>query len=331
MEMATVSEPSRLLAGAEGDRIGLKRPDFFIVGAPRCGTTSFYSYLKQYPRIFMPACKEPHYFSDDLDSPSRVRTLDAYLELFAPASEGSLSGEASVYYLLSKEAPVRIREFNPEARIIIMLRDPIDLMHSLHAFNLVHGTEDDLDFRAALELEESRMRGENLPPQPATEHFKLFYGELARYTAHVERWFQHFGRDRVHVILLEEFTKDPETAFHKVCDFLGIERIKGLRYEVVNANKALRFKALSRFLRRPPGALRWVARRLLPRSVRTQIVLRLEVANATQRRRPALDPGLRAELNEEFRPEVARLGRLLGREITTWCRPPKPGAAGVET
>jgi hypothetical protein len=212
-----------------------------------------------------------------------------------------------------------------------MLRDPIDLMHSLHAFNSVHGTEDVFDFRTALELEEPRKRGEQLPPPPVIEHFKLFYRELARYADHVQRWFDSFGRDRVHVILLEELRKDPEAAFHKVCDFLAIERIEYLRFEVVNASKALRFQALSHFLRRPPGAVRWVARRLLPRSVRKQISLRLQVANETVRRRPTLDPGLRAELNEEFRPEVARLGRLLGREITVWCRPPKSGAAGAAT
>jgi hypothetical protein len=331
MDVTTVNEPSDAVAPAEGDRINLRRPEFFIVGAPRCATTALYTYLRQHPRIFMPDCKEPHYFCDDLDFPGRVRTLHDYRELFAPAPEGSLVGEASVYYFLSKEAPARIREFNPDARIIIMLRDPIDLMHSLHAFNSVHGTEDVLDFRTALELEEPRKRGEQLPPPPVIEHFKLFYRELARYTEHVRCWFEHFGRDRVHVILLEEFRKDPEAAFYEVCDFLRIERIEGLRYEVVHANKALRFRALSDFLRRPPGAVRWVARRLLPESVRKQVVLRLHAANETQRRRPTLDARDRAELNEEFRPEVERLGRLLGREITVWCRPPKHGAAGVET
>jgi hypothetical protein len=105
MEMATANDPSRPLVGAEEDRIGLRRPQFFIVGAPRCGTTALYTYLRQHPRIFMPECKEPHFFCDDLDLPDRVRASDAYSDLFAPAPNDSLLGEASVYYFSRRRPP----------------------------------------------------------------------------------------------------------------------------------------------------------------------------------------------------------------------------------
>jgi hypothetical protein len=109
----------------------MRKPDFFIVGAPKSGTTAMYFYLKQHPEIFMPERKELHFFGSDFFAPHFVRDLKEYLKFFEGADNKKRIGEASVWYLYSKRAAFEIKEFNPDADIIIMLRNPVDMMYSL--------------------------------------------------------------------------------------------------------------------------------------------------------------------------------------------------------
>src|SRR5262249_53369576 len=128
----------------------MNKPNFFIVGAPRCATTSMYTYLKQHPQIHLSLLKEPLFFATDLTiQPLAVTDEASYLGLFADAGDARRIGEGSVFYLLSKRAAEEIKRFSPRAKIIIMLRNPIDMMHSLHALYLRTGNED-LDFEEAI-------------------------------------------------------------------------------------------------------------------------------------------------------------------------------------
>src|SRR5260370_118878 len=108
---------SRSLGGARErekkseEDMEIKSPDFFIVGAPRCGTTALYSYLRQHPDVFLPEYKEPHYFNTDMESGGAIRDQEKYLALFAPAKDKKRIGEASVYYLSSEIAPPTIKDF----------------------------------------------------------------------------------------------------------------------------------------------------------------------------------------------------------------------------
>ena len=110
------------------------RPDFFIAGALKCGTTSLWNYLRAHPAVFMPANKEPNYFCSDLPADLRVGTLAEYEALFSTAPPHALTGEASVFYLYSKVAIGQIMAHNANAKIIVMLRDPIEAARSMHAF-----------------------------------------------------------------------------------------------------------------------------------------------------------------------------------------------------
>jgi hypothetical protein len=129
------------------------RPNFFIVGAPKCGTTALYEYLRLHPNIFMPQYKEPHSFATDLGAYPLIKSPDAYAELFRDACGRHLRvGEASVYYLRSSTAIANIHDFDPEAKIIALFRNPVDLVHALHAQLLYVGEEVVPDFEAAWRL-----------------------------------------------------------------------------------------------------------------------------------------------------------------------------------
>ncbi|MGH7858384.1 MAG: sulfotransferase, partial [Candidatus Binatia bacterium] len=117
-------------------------PDFFIVGAPKCGTTAMNDYLAQHPDVFVPARKEMHFFGCDLVFTIPRITRDEYLQAFANWRGQKRIAEASVWYLYSRTAVREIREFSPAARILVMLRQPVDMMYSLHSQRIYNGTED---------------------------------------------------------------------------------------------------------------------------------------------------------------------------------------------
>jgi hypothetical protein len=294
-------------------------PDFFLVGAPKSGTTAMFEYLGRHPDVFVPRKKEPTYFARDLDEGTAagrryfVRDLDRYLELFEGWRGEQRIGEASVWYLYSEAAAAGIKEFSPEARIIVMLRSPVEMMHALHSQRLASGAEDIAGFAEALAAESDRAEGRRIPKNAFVTK-GLLYRQVASYSRQVERYFETFGRERVHVLVFEEFTRDTPAAYRTVCEFLGIDASFRPQFDLVNPNTVVRSRLLRDLLRfgpslfgdRRPGRLRKRWRRL------RGLLLRL---NERVEARPALEPELRRRLENELLPDVARLGELLDRDL----------------
>jgi hypothetical protein len=296
-----------------------KRPDFFIVGAPKCGTTALIDYLKQHPEVFVPERKELDYFGSDLVFKNYRLTEEQYLSWFAPANGEKRAGEGSVWYLRSIRAAAEIKAFSPAAQIIIMLRNPVDVMHALHSQRVYNGNEDIEDFAAALDAEADRRRGVRLP-QRATDHFGCFYRDTVRYATQIERYFDTFGRDRVKVILYDDFAQDTARAYRETCQFLEVNHEFRPSLRVVNARKRVRNQAVRDFLRRPPAGAGLVLRALGLRPDRNGGYKGwLRRLNSTARSLPALDPEMRKTLQREFEPEVRQLSKLLRRDLSYWC------------
>jgi len=281
-------------------------PDFFIAGAPRCGTTSMYTYLRQHPEIWVSAHKEPHFFGSDLSLlPGAVREEDLYLALFAGAGDRPRAGEASVWYLLSEKAPFEIRAYAPAARIILLLRDPLHMACSLHALFTRTGNEDLTSFDAALAAEPERREGRRLPPGAYLPE-GLLYTEVARHAAKVERYFQVFGRDNVHCILFDDLVRDTTAVYRQTLEFLGVDPRFEAELDLERANERVRMTAIRQLARIPAE----VRRRMQFQDIRQ---------HETGPRTP-LAPELAARLQELFAEDVARLGTLLGRDLSAWTR-----------
>jgi hypothetical protein len=296
-----------------------RRPDFFIVGAPKCGTTALIEYLKQHPDVFVPERKELDYFGSDLVFKRYSLSEEQYLSWFRGANGQKRAGEGSVWYLRSARAAAEIKAFAPDARIIIMLRNPVEVMHALHGQRVYNGNEDIEDFAAALEAEEDRARGLRLP-QRASDDFGCFYRETARYASQIERYFDVFGRDQVRVILYDDFARETAPVYRDTCRFLEIDESFQPSLHVVNARKRVRSGAVREFLRRPPAPARVFLRALGLRPDRNGGYKGwLRRVNSTARSLRPLDPELRKKLQGEFQPEVSQLSKLLGRDLTHWC------------
>ena len=195
-----------------------RKPDFFIVGAPKCGTTSLYYYLRQHPQIFMPEYKEPHFFGKDLNKRSDEFIYDEekYLTLFKNAESDQKIGEASTFYLYSESAPGEIKEFNPNAKIIIMLRNPIDFLHSLHSQLLFSGNENVADFNEALKLEEDRLQGKNLPENIDMVDKVYYKKHVSRIPEQIQNYIEIFGVENVTILILEDLQTDPASCYKKI-------------------------------------------------------------------------------------------------------------------
>jgi hypothetical protein len=296
-----------------------RRPDFYLVGAPKSGTTAMYEYLRKHPNLFLPERKELRYFGRDLDIRNRVPlTLEEYLAYFVDGPRDALVGTAYVWYLYSRTAAAEIAEFSPEARIIVMLRDPVDMLPALHAEHLTNGNEDIHDFEAALRAEADRRAGRRIP---AYAHLPqgLLYSEVARYAEQVQRYLAAFGTERVHVILFDDFAASPADAYRRTLAFLGVSAdFQPDTFAVINANRRLRSERLRRFLSRPPDAVRLMARSVVPRRLRQAGHSRLKSLNTVRAPRPALSADLESRLRAQVSDEINRLELLLGRDLRAW-------------
>ncbi len=274
----------------------VNRPNFFIIGAPKCGTTSLARYLGGHPHVFITNPKEPCYFSRSL-TVDRVqrrpkechRSLDGYLHLFDRAKEQHwLRGDATTRNLRCEAALLEIRALVPEARLIVMLRDPTEMVPSWHAQKVHERQEVEGDLEKAWRLEESRRRGENLPPRlKATDAFE--YSQVARLGTQVEHLLEIFPREQVHTIFMDDLRQDPRSVYLRTLEFLGLSDDGRQDFEVHNKRRTSRGGILS-------------------------------AVGLRKSRVPVIAVSLQFEdeLRRHFVGEVEKLERILGRDLGAW-------------
>lgn len=297
----------------------MKRPDFFIVGAFKAGTTALYEYLRAHPQIFMSVPKEPMYFGADLTPRYRRMTEPEYLSLFDVARADQRAGEASPWYLYSTMAPSEIKAFEPAARIIIMLRNPVDVMYAQHSQLVFNQREDLTDFAAALDAEPDRLAGRRVPAD-AIRPEALFYRKSVRFAQQVRRYLEVFGRDDIHVIVFDDLVADAAGVYRGTLEFLEVDPDFPLDPTVYNPNRSARSGRLQRAIFAPPPALRGVFGRLRQVPLLHRVRDRLVTANSRPAERQKMDPALRAALAAEFAPQVAELGEIIERDLSGWSR-----------
>jgi len=292
-----------------------KKPNFFIVGAPKSGTTAMYHYLGQHPEIFMPEWKEPYYFGSDLWFRKGRFTREEYLALFSPTQDEKRLGEASVLYLYSKRAASEIKEFCPTAKIIIMLRNPVDMIYSWHTELLYQGSEIIADFEDALDESDARKKGSRLPDINLVDC--LFYHDIPQYAQQVQRYFECFGHKNVHIIIFDDFRSDTATMYQETLAFLGVATNFQPNFQMINPHKRRRSQAMRRVVRSRRAPL-WL-RILAPQPIRRALLQVVDRYNTTYEQRPPMDSALRLRLQSEFAPDVEQLSALLRRDLSDWC------------
>ena len=298
----------------------MRYPDFYIVGAPKCGTTSLAKYLNGTSSVCVAHTPEPLYFCGEIPETIRQDTNE-YLSNFRGASVSSLLGDKSTFYLYSTVACRQIREARPDAKIVIMLRPPVDLIFSLHAqscWNRYGETE--LDLRKALALEPQRARGESLPIDFRSPLWSVLYRRAASYVDDVERWLSAFGAQQTKILLLNDLHEDPKSVYEDVCHFLNVRPRHDITLAAQNERKHYRFPGLRQLLEQNHSTLAAkLLKAALPVSLRRAAVQGLIRWNQTPGDPPRTSGDeLKAELRSEFASEVERLETLIDRDLSRW-------------
>lgn len=304
----------------------MRKPDFFLVGHPRSGSGQLNGYLSKHPQLFM-AKKELHYFGSDLGYHQPPRTLENYLSFFEEApADARRVGEASTWYLFSDNAAEEIHRFDPDAGIIMLLRNPVSLLHSLHAHFVFRGDEDIADFREALEAEEGRAAGTITEPEHHIPREGLRYSKMVRYAPQVQRYFDVFGRDRVHVIVNDDFREDPRQVFRGACRYLGVDQdFEGFE-QVFEADQRARNSNRTVYSRRVQDWLIHGRRQQVLEGVRKSVpgyrfcLRAMRRLNIKYVDRQPMDTATKAMLRERCKPHVAELSELLDRDLSHWVR-----------
>jgi hypothetical protein len=270
----------------------------------------------------MPAKKEPRFFASDLDPGTEragwffVRTESAYHSLFEAGANAKMRGEATPFYLFSKAAAQRIRHCCGQAKIIIMIRDPIELMYSFHSQRLTNGNEEIVDFAEALAAEPDRREGRRIPRRNDIPQ-ALQYRELATLSPQIERYLAIFERRSVFFVVFDDLVRDTPRVVDEVQRFLDVAPFTP-DLKVHNPSKRVRSYFVRNLIHTPPESLRVVARFILPPVVRQKIKEGAHRLNLQVAKRPPMDPALERRLRIEFAPEVTRLSSIVRRDLSAW-------------
>jgi hypothetical protein len=301
------------------------KPNLFIVGQPKSGTTALHQFLGQHPEIYMSSVKEPHFFCADFHLESDraygkqrfydYRSESAYLQLFNKAKNKgkNVIGESSTNYLYSQVAAEKIYNFNPDAKIIIVLREPAKFLYSLHSHYVKFTEENEPDFMTALALEPQRKQEEALSPRVTSPSY-LYYSQRVQYYQQVKRYCDRFKPEQIKVIIFEEFQSANEGIFREVLEFLGVEPNFTPEYTAVNINKEVKFKTVNSLINNPVA--KSIAKNLLSQEfndfVRDKIVEKLLWHQAPKAKMPE---AIKLLLMGQYQPEVAKIAELLKLDL----------------
>ena len=299
-------------------------PNFLILGAAKSGTDALCNYLGQHPQVFMCPNKEPNFFiaEGQAEIPFRgpgdreemahwdmwVSTLDRYQALFADAADERAIGEGTTWYLYHKRAPERIQHHVPDAKLIAILRNPVDRAYSAYSMLLRDGRETVGDFARALAAEPERVRA-NWEPMWHYQRMGFYYPQLKRY-------YDRFSAAQLRVVVYDDFVAQPDEVVRDLFRFLDVDDRfapdTSQRLNISLVPKHPTYHAL--VVGHHP--LKAVAKAVLPVEFRQRVKERLVDSNLTK---PApLDPQVRQQLVDVFRTDILRLQELINRDLSHW-------------
>ena len=291
-------------------------PNFFLVGTVKGGTTSLYQHLKQHPQVFLPEFKEPHYFARLRPSPERARLLEylteeeRYLALYRQATDYLVIGDASTSYLWSPEAPSGIHDKVPDAKIIMLLRDPIQRAQSHYL----------MDYREGLINEPFTVEMLQRDYERSDKGFGVsyLYVDLGLYYEQVKRYLETFGPDRVLILQFEDMVRDTDAALARVARFLDLDPAPFTAMDleqVHNGFKAPRGEWARRCAAHPLA--RWIGYRLLPRDLQWWLYQHIILCPA---KKPTIADSVRDYLASLYDPDIRHLESLVDQTLPTLRR-----------
>lgn len=273
----------------------------------------------------MSQVKELNYFASDFPNVQKIKfkSVDDYHKVFAKADERHLAvGEASPFYLFSQVAFQNMAAYDPQAKVVLILRNPVDFVESYHQLNLSLLREDEPDLAKAWDLQALRKQGQHIP-SGARQADLLLYGEVGQFGRYVERLLAIFPKQQVKVFLFDDLQADPRAVYEQLLAFIGVPSDRRMEFPPVNANFENRSALLARLFHPPQPVYQFFMKgiSLFGIGFMKQVSLvynRIERLNTTRAARKQMDPALRQRLLAHFRTDIVKLSALIERDLSTW-------------
>ena len=294
-------------------------PNFFIIGAPSCGTTSLHYYVQQHPQTFMSRVKEPHFFSfsdkqfgkmnigTKLYEEIRVSTLEEYESLFDEVSNEIAIGEASASYIYSVEVPQRIKNSISEAKFIVILRNPVDRAYSNYIRCVKNGHEPINNFADALKQEPIRIQNNWSP--------KWFYKAKGFYYEQLKIYFEVFQKKEIMVCLHDELKNKPESLMKSIFNFLEVDNdfIPNMS-EKKNISVIPKYKNINNILS-SSHPIKSFFKPMVSKKLGNKLVKTIKKANM---HKPDISLEIRQKLTLEYQADILKLQDLIDRDLSKW-------------
>jgi len=296
----------------------MHKPNFFIIGAPKCGTTSLATWLSEHPQVFMSSVKEPHFFSLDLNL-GQYKTLTEYEALFRDVHDDAIAiGEASTEYLYSQKAVPEIEKIYPGSRYIIMLRNPVDLAFSFYNYEKTAGRETCSTFEEAWQRSPDRRNGTWVSrwcPEPKW----LDYYLVASLGEQVKRLLGHVEARRTLFLLLDDVATHPREEYIRVLDFLGVYHDSRIDFNPKNTARQVRWPALMSMTNHLSATSKSLKTRIgIPASRGTGFLRALRQLNWKKASRSDLPLEVKTRVARYFHNDIRLLSELIGRDLSGW-------------
>lgn len=289
--------------GARGGGAPLHLPNLYIVGPPRSGTTSLQRWLAAHPDVGRSELKEPLYHAADLATPHRIADRAEYLALFAALDANRYRVDATPWYLYSREAAASIRTMAPDAHIVVMLRDPAEMLASLHSRHVLVGLESEQDFARAVFTGPAR-------EDPSEFRRSLDYLAVGRIGQQVSRYVAQFPSEQVHFVEVAAMASRPESVHLELLGALGLDPIPLDTYEALNEGRVVRNRAVA-------WVSATVAGRRRSNRVRRGVAWRMARMASTPGRE-ALSTDVRRRVKAALAGDIRELEEITGRDLSAW-------------
>lgn len=291
-----------------------KKIDFFVIAAQKSGTTTLCDWFAQLPEVYFPAIKENQFFTRDEFYKQGEEYLSAY---YPPLLSESVLGLADPNMMLFPESVERIRQYNPQAKCVALLRNPIDRAYSAFWMAKSFGIESCDTFEEAIEQDAIRCSG--------TYRDKgICYLSHGYYAQLLAPWVEGFGSKNVHICLLEDMMCNPQQFMKEVLDFLGVDANIGLIDFNSQKNPAfiVKNKRLVSELLNSDADYRRMLRKIISPRIRKVIAERVTLpwllSNMVPKAYPPMRPETRSKLVEHFEPHNAKLGSMICKDLRYW-------------
>lgn len=301
-------------------------PNFIIIGAAKSGTTALYRYLRQHPDIFMSDRKEPHHFSYTEETKKTNGPSDyiwtaitdpvEYENLFSEVKDEIAVGEASPTYIYVPGTAERIYEKIPNANLIAILRNPVDRAYSAYMHLIRDDRETVNTFKEALALEDERIKN-NWGPIYHYTRAGMYYEQLTRY-------YKLFPKEKIMVIIYDDFKKQPLKIIQQIFEFLGVDPSfvpdTSSKPNVSGVPKSTLMQDLLNLVFAKPNPIRSISRKLFPESSRWRFTSLLRNLNLN---RQSMPDEYRQLLKGTFNNDIRKLQSLIGQDLSFWLEDSK--------